>query len=201
MNPKKRTLAWVAVTLLAAVALVVWLGPAGPLDRTRPAPETTFDPPPPGVTPMLVRDRDLVERARELDGQWVAFQGEAIGDLMVRGDHAWLNVAGADYAIGVLMPAAEAQKVRILGNYRFTGDTVRVVGIFHRADLSQGGDLDIVASSLDVVKPGVPRPDPRPGKRVYAAAALSLTALALFLAARLVRRRTEGGEAYLGDAG
>ena len=201
MNRKKHALAWMVVTVLAAVALVVWLGPSGPLHRMQPAPRTPFAPLPPGVTPTLVSDQDLVERAQELDGQWVTFQGEALGDLMMRGESAWLNVGGAGYAIGVLMPRAEAVKVQILGNYRFNGDTVRVFGVFHRADPAQGGDLDIVASSLEVVKPGAPRPDRRPGNRVYAAAGLSLLALALFLAAHLVRRRSEGGEGHLGNAG
>ncbi|MGE5589422.1 MAG: hypothetical protein ACM3ZA_02150 [Bacillota bacterium] len=201
MSVTKRTLSWALVIVLAAAALVVWLGPSGPLRQKQPAPSPVFTSPPPGVVPTLVSDNDLVERAMEVDGQWVVYQGEALGDLMVRGDTAWLNVGGASYAIGVLMPADEAAKVKTLGNYRFNGDTVRVVGIFHRADPAQGGDLDIVASSLEVVKPGAPRPEPRPGNRVYTAAALSLLALVLFLTTHRVRRRSEGGEPHLGDAG
>lgn len=199
-----RPLMWLIWLVLGAAALALLLAPPRP-----PAPhaspagsaEGRFPSLPPGVTPALVSDRDLVERAQELDGQWVMFQGEALGDLMVRGNTAWLNVGGAHYAIGILMPRTQAAKVKVLGSYRFHGDTVRVVGLFHRADPNEGGDLDVVASSVEVVKPGSARAVPRPGNRVYAAAGLSLLALALFLAARLVRRRSEGGEGHLGNAG
>lgn len=207
MSLTRRAWAWIFVTVLAAVAAVIWLGPsvalrwggaAGPAGTA----ELTFPDLPPGARPVLVSDKDLVDRAADYDGQWVQFQGEALGDLMVRGDHAWLNLGGGAYAIGVILPAAEAREVKTLGDYRHTGDTVRVTGLFHRADPNQGGDLDIVAVGLEVVRPGRPRPDPRPGDRVYLAAGLSLLALALFVAAQLVQRRSAGGEgnhAHLGE--
>lgn len=191
---------WVVWLVLGSLGIAFLL--ASPrLSAPPAAPGVAFAPLPPGVTPALVTDRDLVERSAELDGQWVAFQGEALGDLMVRGDTAWLNVGGGNFAIGVLMPAVQGARVKTLGSYRFYGDVVRVVGIFHRADPAQGGDLDIVASSLEVVTPGRPRPEPPVGSRVYLAVGLALLALALFRAARLVRRRSEGGEPHLGDAG
>ncbi len=98
---------------------------------------------------------DLVGRAGEMDGSQVRIVGEAVGDLMVRGDHAWLNVLDASgLAIGVYLPKAEALKVRVLGGYSQKGDAVDLTGVFHSSCSLHDGEPDIHADSLVRVQEG-----------------------------------------------
>ena len=146
---------------------------------------------------------ELLERWEEFDGREVILEGEVVGDVMRRGDHAWITVnddvysrearlesgklRGGNSGIGVWLPAEEAEKIVTLGRYGTVGDLVRVRGTFH-ADCSQhGGDFDIHAVSLEVVDSGR-RLDTSPGGNKYLAALFSF----LFLMATLIpfmRRR------------
>ncbi|MHB9145072.1 MAG: hypothetical protein ACYC5Y_07025 [Symbiobacteriia bacterium] len=201
-NSFRRLAAGIVVALLAITALTVWLGRSPLFDLAKAPQAEPLSSEAAGVATVdqaaarLVSARELIENARELDGQWVRFEGEAIGEVMVRGETAWVNVADADYAIGVLLPAAQADKVLMLGNYRTFGDRVRVTGVFHRADSRQGGDLDIVATELVRLAAGSPRSDTRPAGRVFWAGGLALIALAVFVA---VRARARGHEAGSGS--
>lgn len=114
--------------------------------------------------------KDLTESAENYDGQTVTIEGEVIGDIMLRGDYAWITVnddpytskeaqeerlrAGFNIGIGVWLPSSQAEKVKVLGGYKNVGDRVSVTGVFHRADGEHGGDTDIVAQSLVVLEPG-----------------------------------------------
>ncbi len=149
--------------------------------------------------------QELVEKAQEYDGREVVVEGEVVGDVMMRGEEAWITVnddpysrrsleeggefAGlSNYGIGVVLPRAEAEKVKVLGGYKHHGDRVRVRGIFHRADREHGGDTDIEGVSLEVVKPGYPIPHPFSYGKL--AVALALSAAAAFLGSRLLKRRS-----------
>jgi len=120
-----------------------------------------------------VKVKELVENSESYDGQEVIVEGEVVGDLMIRGDEAWITVnddpysersleeggdfAGlSNYGIGVWLPRQETEAIRVLGSYKNHGDRVRVRGIFHRVDHSHGGDMDIEGISLQVMKPGYP---------------------------------------------
>ncbi len=127
-----------------------------------------------GATPAhaaaAISSSELVEEAEQWDGERVVFEGEAIGDVMVRGEQAWLHVnddayaelpipAGASpqgYNSGhaVLAPAVEAQRVTTFGSYRARGDIVRVTGIFRAADPRHGGDMLIEAERIEVLEQG-----------------------------------------------
>ena len=120
--------------------------------------------------PVRVDTLTLQEHWEEYDGEEVIFVGEAVGDVMVRGDHAWVTLnddhysrralreagelRGGNSGIGVWLPRREAEKIGRLGRYGSMGDRVEVRGVFH-ADCSQhGGDFDIHATSLEVLERG-----------------------------------------------
>lgn len=121
----------------------------------------------------VVTTTDLVEHMDKYDGKVVTVRGEAIGDLMVRGTHAWITVNDDEYAIrslqehgnfrglsnmgiGVWVPESEGRKIEVFGGYKNKGSTVRLTGIFHRACDQHGGDTDIHADRVDVLVQGHP---------------------------------------------
>lgn len=99
----------------------------------------------------------LINNAYSLDGKEVAFEGEAIGDKMIRGNFAWINVEDKFNAFGIWLPANMANTVQFMGNYKTTGDYLRIKGTFHRACKQHGGDMDIHASSIEILKAGKKR--------------------------------------------
>jgi hypothetical protein len=101
---------------------------------------------------------DLISKAKELDGRQVTYSGEAIGDVMKRGDFAWANIHDGANAIGVWMTSEMAATIRLTGAFKHTGDRVEVTGIFHRVCVEHGGDMDIHAQSLSLQAPGMPTP-------------------------------------------
>lgn len=97
---------------------------------------------------------ELVENADLLDGVVVTIEAEAIGEVLERGDFAWVNINDATNAIGVYVPIAEAKKIKIFGDYKHTGDTIRFSAIFYNACDEHGGEMDLHASSITIVKSG-----------------------------------------------
>ncbi|HLN61411.1 MAG TPA: hypothetical protein VK464_07615 [Symbiobacteriaceae bacterium] len=138
------------------------------------------------VTPI----NDLVEKAGAFDRQAVTVRGEAVGDVMIRGDHGWVNISDGTNDIGVYATAAQLRAIRQVGRYHTTGDVVRVTGEFHRADPEHGGDLDLHAATLVVVQPGGPVAHPVPLGRVGLAGGALALALVLGLLLRISIRRS-----------
>ena len=97
-----------------------------------------------------VSSTELIEHAKELDGQEVVYQGEAIGEAMVRGDHFWVNLNDGENAVGVWSPNNSLSLISFMGSYDARGDWIEVKGVFNRACKIHGGDLDIHA--LNVIK-------------------------------------------------
>lgn len=100
---------------------------------------------------------ELINNAAKYDQQTITYSGEAIGDVMVRGQYAWVNVNDGQAAIGIWLAKDLAKQIKRTGSYRFIGDKVNVSGIFHRACPQHGGDLDIHAASLEVTESGFRR--------------------------------------------
>ncbi|MFH1149851.1 MAG: hypothetical protein V1748_05205 [Actinomycetota bacterium] len=115
----------------------------------------------------------LIDDMKQYDGKTVTIQGEAIGDVMVRGTDAWITVNDDEYSkksieeggelvgmsnagIGVWISSRDAERIRICGGYKNKGAIVTVTGTFNRACKEHGGDTDIHATSLEVVKDGYP---------------------------------------------
>jgi hypothetical protein len=114
----------------------------------------------------------LVENANLWNGRIVAFRGEAIGECMVRGKMAWLHLnddaymeknieegavlGGYNSGHAVWVSAELAEQIRFFGDFKHDGDIVKVTGTFNAACREHGGDMDIHASSLEVIRPGYP---------------------------------------------
>lgn len=97
---------------------------------------------------------ELINNAKLYDGKIVSYEGEVIGDVMVRKENAWANINDGVNAIGVWINASLVKNITYEGSYKSIGDRVEVSGIFHRACLEHGGDLDIHALTLRKVNLG-----------------------------------------------
>ncbi len=101
-----------------------------------------------------VSSTELINNARLYDGKVVTYEGEVIGDIMARGEHAWINVNDGQNAIGIWVDKNLAKDILYTGSHKFKGDWIEVAGIFHRACLEHGGDLDIHAQAIRKVRQG-----------------------------------------------
>jgi len=108
----------------------------------------------PTVYAQPISSLELINNAKQYDGQVVVFEGEAVGEVMVRGNYAWVNLNDGSNAIGAWMPKDLAENIKYAGSYKQRGDWAEVVGIFHRACPEHGGDLDIHTQSLKKTLPG-----------------------------------------------
>ncbi|MDD5448358.1 MAG: hypothetical protein PHO53_04245 [Actinomycetota bacterium] len=114
---------------------------------------------------------ELIDNMKKYDGETVSIEGEVIGDCMVRGDYAWITVNDDAYSrkslqegskhagvsnigIGVWIPKGETKSIEFFGDYKTKGDIVKVRGTFHMVDSEHGGDTDVHATHLEVVKSG-----------------------------------------------
>lgn len=126
-----------------------------------------------------VQVSQLVKDMRKYDGKVVTIHGEAIGDVMVRGTYAWITVNDDRYSkksieesgeligmsnsgIGVWVLERDTRDIKIYGGYKNKGAEVWLTGVFNRACHEHGGDTDIHATSLEVLKPGYPFSHPFP---------------------------------------
>lgn len=97
---------------------------------------------------------EMIKNAKEYDGKLIVYSGEVIGDVMLRGEFAWVNINDGQHALGVWMSAVLAQEIKFTGNYKSRGDDLEIVGVLHRACFEHGGDLDIHAQSLRKIRNG-----------------------------------------------
>jgi hypothetical protein len=106
-----------------------------------------------------VSSAQLIDNAQRYDGKTVVYAGEVIGDIMVRGEHAWVNVHDGQYAIGIWLPKNLSAAILYTGSYKAKGDWIEVSGIFHQVCKEHAGELDIHATSLKRINSGyfVPR--------------------------------------------
>lgn len=128
-----------------------------------------------------VSSTELIENAQAYDGKTIAYAGEVIGDIMRRGNFAWINISDGEKAIGIWLEGSLLEQADLLaGSYRSTGDLIEVIGDFHRACPEHGGDLDIHAFQIKRIALGRYNPEAsalNTGKRN--AAVILLGALAL----------------------
>ncbi|MGA1875162.1 MAG: DNA-binding protein [bacterium] len=129
----------------------------------------------------------LINESNSRDGQMVRFQGEVVGDIMYRGTHCWINVHDGSQALGVFCRAEMVKRIKYVGDYKHTGDIIEVTGIFHKACREHGGELDIHARQVRIMKPGTFRPHPVQKSKVHTATALFL--LMLFVLWQYNRRK------------
>jgi hypothetical protein len=101
-----------------------------------------------------ISSTELINNAKQYEGKTVIYKGEVIGDIMKRGNYAWLNVFDGANAIGVWLKIALTKDIAYTGSYKSKGDWIEVTGIFHRACPEHGGDLDIHAQAIRKVSSG-----------------------------------------------
>lgn len=128
----------------------------------------------------------LVEKPKAYNGTRVTFTGEAIGEVMVRGDHAWIHLnddaymllnveegaklGGYNSGMAIWLPTSLTSSIDTYGDYKHEGSIVTIEGTFNAACKEHGGDMDIHADVLRKVKDGRHALDPvRPWKAGLAA--------------------------------
>lgn len=109
--------------------------------------------------PQQVSSQELINNAQYHDGKEVIYAGEVIGDIMARGEYAWMNVHDGQNAIGIWVPYELTRGILHTGNYKEKGDWIEVSGIFQHICKQHGGDLDIHATGIKILSSGysVPR--------------------------------------------
>jgi len=128
----------------------------------------------------------LIKNAKQYDGKTVVYQGEIIGDVMVRGDFVWINLFDGENAIGIWLKKAALPKIKHVGGYHRKGDVLEIEGVFHSSCLEHGGDLDMHAGRIQIIQEGYLTPESlNPAKMVWAKI-FSLTVL-LLLAVMLIQ--------------
>jgi hypothetical protein len=160
-----------ALTVCTVVALGLGLGTSQYAQTTGPGD--------PRLAPPSITSMEAVVKAAELDGKEVSFEGEAIGELMRRGDHAWLNVADSAGALGLWVDPNAIPAGLVTGSWKRRGAVVRAEGRFNRACAEHGGDLDIHASSISLIEPAANLEHPLAFWRLLAALGLLASAALL----------------------
>jgi hypothetical protein len=137
------------------------------------------------------------------NGKPVTFHGEAIGEVMVRGDYAWIHLNddaymlknveegaklnGYNSGMAIWVPSSLTKQIDTYGDYQHEGSIVEIQGVFNGACKEHGGDMDIHATSLKVLRAGHVVVDPIPPWKAAVAVALVATAGLLFWLERKYR--------------
>jgi len=153
----------------------------------------------------IVTSTEQIEQNKKWNGKTISYRGEVVGDILHRGDFAWINVnddtyqglnveeghklAGYNSGQSIWVPSHLVAQITYLGRYSASGDKVEVTGVFHSACPEHGGDMDIHAASLTVVERGHEVGHAIDLRRVIAALILLGTGAALFAANRRAELR------------
>jgi len=132
---------------------------------------------------------ELINNAKQYDGKIITYKGEVIGEIMIRGEHAWVHVNDGIIAIGIWTPKTLIGDIRYAGDYHKKGDIVEVSGMFHRSCLEHGGDLDIHASEIMKITPGSPDIHPISRKKVYIGVCSLIFVLLFYALKKFFQRR------------
>ncbi|MDF2484040.1 MAG: hypothetical protein K0R46_208 [Herbinix sp.] len=135
----------------------------------------------PAKAATTVSVNDLIENAKELDGQEVTIQGETIGEAMERGDYSWININDGTNAIGVWISRNDAETVTSYGDYKNIGDMIQITGIFYRACKEHGGEADFHVDTITVIKNGYQVEEELPISKRIVAGVLTFATVAIVL--------------------
>ncbi len=144
---------------------------------------------------VKVTTKDLVGDSKTYEGRKVVLKGEVIGDIMRRGQFAWVNLRDKFNAVGVWVSADLTQKIAYKGNYRYKGDIVEVEGIFKHADSQLGGDFCIRAGQLSIIEKGHYLAHPVSATKINISLSMLAVTLCL-LVLRLFIKTKEKKESY-----
>lgn len=119
----------------------------------------------------------LIENSDALNHQNIVIEAEVIGEVLERGENAWINVNDGTNAIGVYLKLEQTTQLKVFGDYFNVGDKIRINGVFKRAWIEHGGEMAIHATSIKVTKPGYPIEHPIPSWKLIASAIFMISAL------------------------
>lgn len=129
---------------------------------------------------QTVSSLELINNTKQYDAKIIVYRGEVVGDIMIRADHAWLNLNDGYAAIGVWVRKTDLKDITYLGGYRAKGDIIEVSGIFNRSCPEHGGDLDIHAQEIKKILSGEFSFKQLSMKKFYIGFFLTLAVLFLF---------------------
>jgi hypothetical protein len=132
---------------------------------------------------------DLVEKSMEYDGQTVSIQGEAIGEVLERGEYAWVNISDGGNAIGIWMTLDDAEKIEFFGDYKNIGDTLLITGVFSRNCAEHGGEVDIHCGMLEILSPGHHVPESVPSAKIMITLFLTILATMAVIITFVLRKK------------
>jgi len=188
-------------TIAAAVALIASVSVAVPAWAS----DAPLPPNKPDSTELINKMNVPGDVTKGLfwNGKTVTFHGEAIGEVMVRGDYAWIHLnddaymiknveegaklGGYNSGMAVWIPSAQTKTIDTYGDYQHEGSIVEIEGVFNGACKEHGGDMDIHATSLKVLREGHVVADPTPPWKAILAVVLAVAAGALYWAERKYR--------------
>lgn len=101
-----------------------------------------------------VKISELIDKGKEYDNKVITIEGEAIGELLERGENSFVNINDGTSAMGIYLKTSVGEKIEYYGDYHHIGDTVRVNGIFHRACKEHGGDMDVHSETMEIILKG-----------------------------------------------
>lgn len=138
----------------------------------------------------------LTSANRALNNSDVSFSGEVVGDIMNAGEgYKWLNLRGSSNAVlSVYATDDQVSLIQYMGDYHDTGTTLRIAGTYHIACPEHEGELDVHATSAEVVDSGGPvtrMVSPAKFGLATGLCALAVMVLAAFLWARWYREKRE----------
>lgn len=102
----------------------------------------------------IVTINDLIKDSHLYDQKPIVIEAEVILEVLERGDFAWINVNDGTNAIGVYLPIEMTQELTFFGDHSHIGDTVLIEGVFYRNCDEHGGEIDIHATKLTIIKEG-----------------------------------------------
>ncbi|MFC1590632.1 DNA-binding protein [Candidatus Omnitrophota bacterium] len=101
-----------------------------------------------------VSSRGLIEQGEGLDKTEITYRGEAISCILTKGEYSWINAHDGYNAIGIYCPGDLLKGLSFLGDYKHRGDRLEVKGVFNFSCEEHGGDLDIHAEEIRIIKKG-----------------------------------------------
>ena len=141
--------------------------------------------------PVLAADNsvtvnELIENSADYNGKSVSITGEAIGECLERGNNAWVNISDGSNAIGIWMTKEESAMITYYGDYKYTGDTLVITGIFYEGCKEHGGEPDIHCSTLIISHTGEMKSEKIPAVKMILAAGFASLALILYITYRQI---------------
>lgn len=97
---------------------------------------------------------ELIDKGKEYDNKVITLEGEAIGELLERGENSFVNINDGTSAMGIFLKTSEGETIEYYGDYHNIGDRVKVEGVFHRACKDHGGDMDVHSNSMKIIEKG-----------------------------------------------